>query len=73
MRWLRSGVVGAILTMFTGCGGDSGGTTMPTGQVTMPPEMEQMKNDIEKRLLPLRNRYGHNKTQTHRPSAGSRS
>jgi hypothetical protein len=73
MRWFRFGVVGAILTMSTGCGGDSDGTTMPTGQVTMPPEMEKMKNEMDKRLLPLRNRYSHNKTQTHRPSAGSKS
>jgi hypothetical protein len=71
MRWIRFGIVGAMLTMFAGCGGDSEGTTMPTGQVTTPPEIEQMKSEMQKRLLPMSNRYGH-KT-THRTSAGNRS
>jgi hypothetical protein len=52
MRSFRLGVVGAILAaLIAGCDGGSGvETTMPTAPITMPPEMEQMKNDMNKRF-----------------------
>jgi len=62
---------GVILAMLVaGCdGGTAVGTTMPTGPVTTPPEMEQMKNDMQKRLQQF-TRYGH---KTRQKSAGNKS
>jgi hypothetical protein len=71
MRRFRLGALGIMLgTLLAGCdGGAAVETTMPTTPTTVPPEIEQMKNEMQKRL-PQLNRYGH---KAHRSTAGNRS
>jgi hypothetical protein len=71
MRYLRLFVIGvALTTSLVGCGGNPEGTTMPTSTVTAPPEMEQMKAEMQKHLQQQVHRSGN---RAHRPSAGHRS
>ena len=52
MRSVQYVVGGMMLAVFAaGCGGGSPegtGVLMPSAQVTMPPELEQMKKELEK-------------------------
>jgi hypothetical protein len=71
VRNFRLGIVGvAFATLVVGCdGGTSEGTTMPTGTVAAPPEIEQMKTEMQKHLQQF-NRVGR---KANRTSAGHRS
>jgi hypothetical protein len=52
MRSVQYVVVGTMLAVFSaGCGGGTSegtGALMPNAPVTMPPELEQMKKELEK-------------------------
>jgi hypothetical protein len=52
MRNFRLGVIAVAFAMLVaGCdGGTSEGTTMPTGPLTTPPEIEQMKAEMQKHI-----------------------
>jgi hypothetical protein len=52
MRSIQNVVVGTMLAVVSaGCGGGTSegvGALMPNAPVTMPPELEQMKKELEK-------------------------
>jgi hypothetical protein len=54
MRRAQYVIIGTMLAVFSaGCGGgtsEGAGALMPNAPVTMPPELEQMKKELEKNL-----------------------
>ena len=71
MQNFRLGIVAmAFATFVAGCdGGASQETTMPTGPLTTPPEIEQMKAEMQKNLQ----QFSRPGNKANRSSAGRKS